>query len=160
MIFLTVGSHEPFDRLIRAMDLWCAANPGREVFGQITDHGSYRPQNFASTGQMDAQAYQQKCLEAECLVSHAGMGSILTALDLAKPIVIMPRRGHLKETRNDHQFSTAREFRGKPGIFVADDVAVLAEALGSALTTRAGEGAAPRFAQDRLIRFLAALAQG
>ena len=161
MIFLTVGSHEPFDRLIRAMDAWCAIHPEAEVFGQITERSAHRPAHFAFVGTLDAPAYQAKCAEAALLVSHAGMGSILTALDLGKPIVILPRRGHLKETRNDHQFATAREFRDKPGIFLAEDETGLAAALDRALAPGAGAGAAaPAFAEGRLIRFLAGLARG
>ena len=135
-------------------------NPGQEVFGQITDRSAYRPQHFAFVGQLDAVSYRQKCLEARCLVSHAGMGSIITALDLSKPIVIVPRRGHLQETRNDHQYSTAREFRGKPGIFLAEDETRLDEAMAQALSPAAQGGASATFAQDRLITFLAGLARG
>lgn len=158
MIFLTVGSHEPFDRLIRAMDAWCARHPEAEVFGQITDRSGHRPQHFAFVGTLDAQAYRRKCEEANCLVSHAGMGSIITAMDLGKPIVILPRRGHLQETRNDHQYATAREFRGKPGIFLAEDETGLDEAMAQALSPLAQGGASAPFAQERLIRFLADLA--
>lgn len=160
MIFLTVGSHEPFDRLIAAMDQWCVRNPGLEVFGQITDRSAYRPQHFAFVGQLDAASYRQKCLEARCLVSHAGMGSIITALDLSKPIVILPRRGHLQETRNDHQYATAREFRDKPGIFLAEDESHLDAAMARALSPEGKGGANAPFAQDRLIRFLADMARG
>ena len=35
------------------------------------------------------------------------MGTILSALVLGKPLLVMPRRGDLKETRNDHQVATA-----------------------------------------------------
>ena len=35
------------------------------------------------------------------------MGSIITALELGKPILVMPRRGDMRETRNDHQVATA-----------------------------------------------------
>ena len=44
MIFLTIGSHEPFDRLVRYVDEWCAER-GRDdaVFGQITKRAEYIP---------------------------------------------------------------------------------------------------------------------
>ena len=91
----------------------------------------------------------------------AKAGALVMVLDLGKAIVVMPRRGHLKETRNDHQFSTAREFRGKPGIFVADDETGLDAALDAALAPGGGAGgSAPPFAQERLIRFLAKQARG
>ena len=43
MIFVTIGSMFPFDRLIRAMDDWAAAQPEPvELVAQIGE-GSYRP---------------------------------------------------------------------------------------------------------------------
>ena len=42
MIFVTIGSMFPFDRLIRVMDGWAAANPGVETLAQIGD-GAYEP---------------------------------------------------------------------------------------------------------------------
>ena len=157
MIFLTIGSHEPFDRLVQAVDHWAATVKGVEVFGQITDRGVYRPNNFEWTAYLDADKYRKACDRAEFLVAHAGMGSIITAMDLAKPIVIMPRRGHLHETRNDHQYATARQFRGKTGIFVADDETELAAEIDKAraATAEARERPKTPFAQERLIIFLA-----
>ena len=128
MIFLTIGSHEPFDRLVRAVDDWVAQS-GAEVFGQITDRAAYQPVNFPATGNLGVSDYQARCAEADFLVAHAGMGSILTALQLGKPIVVLPRRGHLKETRNDHQYATAERLGTRPGITVALSEADLPAAL-------------------------------
>ena len=118
MIFLTIGSHEPFDRLVRAVDDWVAQS-GMEVFGQITERAAYQPVNFPATAHLSVSDYQARCREADFLVAHAGMGSILTALQLGKPIVVLPRRGHLKETRNDHQYATAERLGARAGITVA-----------------------------------------
>lgn len=120
MIFVTIGSHEPFDRLIRAVDEWCAATGrGAEVFGQITDRAGYLPEHFPSVAKVSPENYRTRCREADLIVSHAGMGSIITALTYGKPIVVLPRRGHLNETRNDHQYATARRLGSRPGIHVA-----------------------------------------
>ena len=53
------------------------------------------------------------------MLAHAGMGSILTALEFNKPLVVMPRRGHLAETRNDHQFDTAQQLVCRPAAALA-----------------------------------------
>lgn len=65
---------------------------------------------------------------ASVIVSHAGMGSILTALRYRRPIIIMPRKADLGEHRNDHQLATARWMAARPGVMVAweaDDLAAL-----------------------------------
>jgi hypothetical protein len=55
------------------------------------------------------------------LGTAGGMGSILTALQYGKPILVMPRLGRLKETRNDHQVATAQRFREMGKVAVAMD---------------------------------------
>lgn len=55
------------------------------------------------------------------VIAHAGMGSIITAMELGKPILIMPRRAHLQEQRNDHQMATARQLHRQGRVSVAFD---------------------------------------
>jgi UDP-N-acetylglucosamine transferase subunit ALG13 len=130
MIFLTIGSHEPFDRLVQAVDEWCdMSGLGSEVFGQITDHASYRPRNFRSTPHLGSAEYNRCVEQSRFLISHVGMGSIITALSARKPIVVLPRRGHLKETRNDHQFDSLRLVRNLKGVFAAQDEGQLSSQL-------------------------------
>ena len=130
MIFLTVGTHEPFDRLVRCVDDWCAArNDAPDVLAQITARAVYRPKAVRPVATLSPEEYSRCFREAEFIVSHAGMGSIITALSLQKPIAILPRRGHLQETRNDHQFATMQRFGGWAGIFVAEDEAALPTVL-------------------------------
>ena len=45
MIFVTIGSMFPFDRLIQAMDQWTAATGHGDVFAQ-TGNGAYVPQHM------------------------------------------------------------------------------------------------------------------
>jgi UDP-N-acetylglucosamine transferase subunit ALG13 len=72
--------------------------------------------------------------EAQIVVSHAGIGSIISALEAAKPIVVMPRRAQLREQRNDHQVATAKHFEARGQIIVAYEEQSLAEKLDYALT--------------------------
>lgn len=154
MIFLTVGTHEPFDRLVRCVDDWCAGRGGGSpgVFGQITTRAQYRPQHFEAVATVEPGEFAQRCETADFIISHAGMGSIITALSKRKPIVVLPRRGHLQETRNDHQFATVERFRARPGIFGARDEAELHDILNRIadgdLTTG---GEISPFAEERLL---------
>jgi UDP-N-acetylglucosamine transferase subunit ALG13 len=121
MIFLTVGTHEPFTRLVSAFDAWCQSRSDCETFGQIIDpslHG-YRPQHFNWVPYLTPVEYDKQFRRADLIVSHAGMGSLITAMQYGKPIIVLPRRGHLHETRNDHQFATAKRFCDRPGVYVA-----------------------------------------
>jgi UDP-N-acetylglucosamine transferase subunit ALG13 len=121
VIFVTVGTQLPFDRMVRAIDRWAAESvQPSDVFAQIGP-SSYQPQHIRYKPFVGAGEFDRLVIQASVIVSHAGMGSILTALTHGKPIVIMPRRLQLNEQRNDHQLATAERFQGQPGVFVAAD---------------------------------------
>jgi UDP-N-acetylglucosamine transferase subunit ALG13 len=57
------------------------------------------------------------------------MGTILSALELGKPLLIMPRRVELGEHRNDHQLATAHRLADLGRVNVAFDETELAAKL-------------------------------
>jgi UDP-N-acetylglucosamine transferase subunit ALG13 len=116
-IFAVVGTQEPFDRMMKTIDQWAVRNPSVAVFGQIS-RAQYIPAGFESTGFISPELFDLKFREADLIVSHAGMGTIISALQHSKPIIVMPRLAEFHEHRNDHQLATARSF-GKLG-FVKD----------------------------------------
>jgi UDP-N-acetylglucosamine transferase subunit ALG13 len=128
MIFVTVGSDIPFDRLVRAVDRWAGERGRKDVFAQI-GRGGWVPGDIPSTELLEPLEFKQRLLAARIVVAHAGMGTILSALQLSKPILVMPRRGPLGETRNDHQLATARHLLELDRVHVAFDEHELAAAL-------------------------------
>ncbi|MEO8617181.1 MAG: glycosyltransferase, partial [Luteolibacter sp.] len=58
---------------------------------------------------------------ASLIISHAGMGTILSALHFGKPILVMPKRAALGEHRSDHQVATARRMMELGRVNVAFD---------------------------------------
>jgi len=137
VIFVTVGAQMPFDRLIRAVDDWADSRQRRDVFAQIGP-GAWKPRHIDWVEFLAPAEFRNRCEQADVLIAHAGMGSIITALELAKPILVMPRRGDLRETRNDHQVATATRFAEQGKLSVALDTDELAAAL-----DRMAEAAAP-----------------
>lgn len=121
MIFVTVGVQLPFDRLIRAVDGWAGTRGRADVVAQA-GASAYRPQHLALRQTLAPKEFRTIVEEAELVVAHAGMGSIITALELGKRIVVMPRRADLGEHRNDHQLSTARYMAEQNLVTVAKDV--------------------------------------
>jgi UDP-N-acetylglucosamine transferase subunit ALG13 len=125
MILVTVGAQMPFDRLVGAVDAWAAVHPEADVFAQIGP-GGREPAHLRWTRFIEPAEFRRLVADSEAVVSHAGMGTILTALEHGRPIVVMPRRGDLHETRNDHQIATARQFEALERVHVAHDDAELA----------------------------------
>lgn len=125
MIFVTVGTQTPFERLIRAVDEWALLRKRSDVFAQIGS-SDFRAKKIETAHYISPEDFRRRVEAATVIVSHAGMGSIITALEFAKPIIVMPRRADLKETRNDHQFATAKHFDNHSRITVAlDEIALI-----------------------------------
>jgi UDP-N-acetylglucosamine transferase subunit ALG13 len=120
MIFVTVGVQLPFDRLVGAVDTWAGTRDRSDVVAQI-GASKYVPKHIRCQATMTPTEFKRCVTEATAVVAHAGMGSIITALELGKPILIMPRRAALGEHRNDHQMSTARLMAEQNIVTVAQD---------------------------------------
>ena len=82
---------------------------------------------------LDQADFARTVAGARLVVAHAGMGSVITASQYAKPIVMMPRLQHWGEHTTDHQIATANWLRGKPGVYIADEDADLAPCIAAAL---------------------------
>lgn len=129
MIFLTVGTQFPFDRLVRAIDEAFDKGPvGEEVFGQIGET-SYKPRNFESVVSLGKKVFDEYLKQASSVISHAGIGTIALALDNRKPLLVMPRLKRYGEVVNDHQVAMARKFGEFGHILVAYSKEELPEKL-------------------------------
>jgi UDP-N-acetylglucosamine transferase subunit ALG13 len=124
MIFVTVGSDVPFDRLVRVVDEWAGATGRTDVFAQISET-DYKPTHLAYTNFLQPEEFARRFSSATIIISHAGMGTILSALQGGKPILVMPRKGSLGETRNEHQLATAKRLLELGKVNVAFDEAEL-----------------------------------
>ena len=119
MILLTVGMQLGFDRLIEAMDK-LAPSLEIPIIAQ-TGKGTYRPQNMEARERIGPAEFEELVKKSELIVSHAGIGTVLTAARFSKPILLVPRKASLGEHRNDHQLATVRNLEGRPGILIAFD---------------------------------------
>lgn len=123
MIFLTVGSMFPFDRLIRSVDQMVGdgriADP---VVAQIGD-GEYEPKNFEFDRFLDKSRYDRRVGDAGLLLGHAGAGTIALALEREKRLLVVPRLYEHREHVNNHQWATAKRFEELGHVLVAYDAA-------------------------------------
>lgn len=152
MIFVTVGTQLPFDRLVRAVDAWAQAEQRGDVFAQIgpTD---FRPGALSWKNQLEPGEFKEKMESADLIIAHAGMGTIINALRMHKTLLVMPRHAEKGEHRNDHQIATVRELAARGLIHTVPDEHALADAI-----ARVGSlpplPPLPEFAQDRLIGYV------
>ena len=129
MIFLTVGTQFPFDRLVKSVD---QTFDGRlideEIFAQI-GKTFYKPRNFESVAYLEKQVFDKQFEKASAVISHAGMGTITMALDNKKPLLVMPRLKKYGEVVNDHQAAIAKRFSELGHILAVYDAKDLSDGI-------------------------------
>lgn len=140
MIFTTVGTQLPFDRLLCGMDSWAARNQGVKVIAQA-GASTRRFQNMQTVSYLSQAEFRDHMISARLVVAHAGMGTILSAAELGLPVILMPRLANFGEHRNDHQLDTAKEMARLSNVSIVQDVEALHQALNVA---RARSFAMPR----------------
>lgn len=128
MIFVTIGTQAPFDRLIKAIDEIAPQLNGEKVIAQVFE-SAYQVKNLETVGFLSPDAFNELFNEARLVVAHAGMGTIISALTMAKPLLILPRLASMGEHRNDHQIATAKKMQDLGYVEVAFDDKELVEKL-------------------------------
>jgi UDP-N-acetylglucosamine transferase subunit ALG13 len=155
MILLTVGTQFPFDRLVRAVDdLASQGVINEQVFAQIGTT-SYRPRNFTSVPSLEKETLDKYFKEAAMIISHAGMGTIATAMQYDKALLVMPRLKKYGEVVNDHQVAIARRFEKLGYLLAAYQAEELPEKIRLLRTfVPRKRRAQPELVAERITRFL------
>ncbi|MCU0779024.1 MAG: hypothetical protein MUF86_15345, partial [Akkermansiaceae bacterium] len=93
--------------MLHVIDSWARENQRKDVFAQI-GAGAWKPDFIEYVEFLEPREFKRRFNEASLIISHAGMGTILSALLHGKPILVMPKLASLGEHRNEHQLATAR----------------------------------------------------
>lgn len=127
MIFVTVGSSPvPFERLMRALELL----PAPEL---IVQHGPSKPPPCAAAHDfLPFGRILELMAQADLVVSHAGVGSIMCALQAGHVPIVFPRLARHGETVDDHQTQLAFELARRGTVVIATDGLQLRAAVESA----------------------------
>jgi UDP-N-acetylglucosamine transferase subunit ALG13 len=141
----------PFDRLIRSMDAWAQAHTDQPVLAQI-GAGHYEPMHMRWTRRLSPVEFRETMRDASIMVAHAGMGSFFVAMEMERPIVMLPRHAAKGEHTTDHQLHTVRWLCEKPGVYVATSEKELDAVISQALGDENGPlNEFPRFAAEPLL---------
>lgn len=127
MIYVTLGTmFLGFDRLVEAVDS-IAETSGEQVIVQ-TGLSQERPRHcawFDFLPHEDVLAIQR---HARVIVGHAGIGTVLDALAVKRPLIVVPRLKRYGEHMNDHQMEIAEAVARRGWGRMVLDVEELAEA--------------------------------
>ena len=109
MIFVTLGTQKfQFNRLLRMMDDLIENKKIHErVFAHIVN-SDYLPQYYDYCNFLSNNDYEEYIKNCDILVSHSGVGTIMTGLKYRRKIIVVPRLSKYGEHIDDHQTQIAQ----------------------------------------------------
>jgi len=109
VIFVVTGTQAPFDRLLSILDTWASKQGKYTVIAQMAN-SEINFKNMTCFDYLDPDVFNEYFNNADVIIGHAGMGTIITALENEKKLVVFPRLVKYNEHRNEHQLYTAQGF--------------------------------------------------
>lgn len=122
MIFVTLGTQKfQLNRLLKLVDEYVEKGIIKEeVFAQ-TGNSDYIPANYKYKQFMDKEEFDSYVKKADLIITHSGVGTIITAINLNKPVIVYPRLAKYKEHVDDHQTEIAEAFAKKNYVLACND---------------------------------------
>jgi len=109
VIFVVTGTQAPFDRLLSIIDKWAVSQNAYSIIAQ-TANSEINFNNMTCFSFMEPDIFNEYFNNADVIIGHAGIGTIIMALENKKKLVVFPRLVKYNEHRNDHQHHTAFGF--------------------------------------------------
>jgi len=120
LIFVTVGTPRDFSRLIKKVDE-ITKDLNHEIIVQ-RGNTRYKPKNCESFTFTSRDKFLNYVKNADIVITHGGVGSIIDSLKYGKPTIVVPRRKMFNEHRNDHQMDITRELENEGKILACYDI--------------------------------------
>ncbi len=135
MILLTLGTdHHPFER---ALDLVLPLGDEKSV---LVQHGHTPPRlNARGTRWLPFVGYLELVelmRAASSIVCHGGVGTIVTALEVGRAPVVIPRLRRFGEHVDDHQLQIAADYAARGHVVICEQAGALRSALAAARRLR------------------------
>ena len=132
MIFVMLGTqNNSFQRLLEEVDKLISKNIIKEEVVVQAGYTQYQPKceemkiiDFMPREELDT--YEQN---ANFIITHGGVGSIITSLEKGKKVIAVPRLHQYGEHVNNHQTEIVEKFNKGGNIIGLQDVEELEEAI-------------------------------
>ena len=111
MIFVTLGTQDKsFERLLKAIDREIERGNIKEKVVVQAGYTNYETKNMEIMDLVSQDEFDKLMKECSLLITHGGVGSILTGIKYGKPVIAAARLKKYKEHNNDHQKQIIKEF--------------------------------------------------
>ncbi len=123
MIFVTLGTNdESFERLLKALDKEIEKGTIKEKVIVQAGCTKYESPNMEILDLVPQEKFEQLVSECSLLITHGGVGSILTGINKGKKVIAVPRLAKYKEHGNDHQLQIVENFSERKYILAVKDL--------------------------------------
>ena len=111
MIFVTLGTQDKsFKRLLENIDKEIKKGIIKEKVIVQAGHTKYNSKNMEIFDLIDKDKFDKYIKECDLLITHGGVGSIITGLKSNKKVIACPRLAKYNEHINDHQLQIIDRF--------------------------------------------------
>ncbi len=111
MIFVTLGTQDKeFSRLLEAIDREIEKGNIKEKVIVQAGCTKYESKNMEIFDLIPTNEFDKYIKKADLIITHGGVGSILTAIKNNKKVIAAARLSKYKEHTNDHQKQIVKEF--------------------------------------------------
>ena len=111
MIFVTLGTQDKdFSRLLKAIDREIEKGTIKEKVIVQAGHTKYESKNMEIFDLLPTDEFNEIIANCSLLITHGGVGNILTGIKKGKTVIAAARLKKFKEHTNDHQKQIIGEF--------------------------------------------------
>lgn len=122
MIFVILGTQKfQLNRLLKKLDQYVEQGKiTEEIVAQI-GYSDYLPKRYKYVEFLNKQEFDEMIQKADVVIAHSGVGSIISALNYNKPVIVYPRLAKYREHIDDHQMEIAYAFSKKKYVLCCNE---------------------------------------
>jgi len=130
MILVTLGTQDKtFERLLKAIDKQIKKENIKDKVIVQAGTTKYESDNMEIFDLIPMKKFDKLIAEADLIITHGGVGSILGAIRKNKKVIAIPRLSKYKEHTNDHQIQIVDEFVNKGYILTCKNLNKIDETI-------------------------------
>ena len=138
MIFVTLGTQDKdFSRLLKAIDKEIEKGTIKEKVIVQAGHTKYESKNMEIFDLIPTDEFNEIIEKCDLIITHGGVGNILSAIKKNKPVIAAARLKKFKEHTNDHQKQIIGEFTKQGYILELRDFGKVGKMIEKAKTFKA-----------------------
>lgn len=123
MIFVTLGTQDKtFERLLIEIDELIAQKVISDEVVVQSGNTKYESKNMTVFDFINMEEFEHYISKCDILITHGGVGSILSGINHGKKVIAVARLAKYKEHENDHQLQIISEFVDKNLILGCSEV--------------------------------------